>query len=615
MRAFFAALGSGYRLLRGLVLNLLFLVLVALLVVAVVAALAGRPRVPSTAALVLDPQGTIVEELSARTPRDLVDQAVGSPVGAQTRLKDILDALAAARDDRRIQALYVDLGGLWSAGITSQRTIGAALNDFRKSGKKVVAYADNYALVRYYLAAHADEVYLHPQGAVLIEGLGRFRPYYKEMLDKFSIDVHVFRVGEYKSAVEPYLRNDMSSEARQNALALYDDLWQDWLADVAAARRQTPQALQAYADELPERLKASSGDFGRIALDAQLVDKLWTRDEVRDRLIQLVGSDDDGHSFRRIRLAPYVRTLGDRSGRGRGDAVAVVVAAGEILDGVQPAGTIGGDSTAALIRKAREDASVKAVVLRVDSPGGSAFASEIIRRECELTRKAAKPLVISMANVAASGGYWISTASDEIWAQPTTITGSIGIFGVFPTFDRALARYLGVHVDGTGTTRVARAGLRPDRPLPPAFAEAIQSAIDHGYQEFLTRVAEARKLSREEVDRIGRGRVWSGEQAKRIGLVDALGGLDQAVASAAQRAKLAPGYRVLYVERERSWRERLLQRFTGYASSLLGDPTPDGAGLPPLRAALRPVEQELGRMALWNDPHGIYAHCLCGAPE
>ncbi len=308
---------------------------------------------------------------------------------------------------------------------------------------------------------------------------------------------------------------------------------------------------------------------------------------------------------------------GDRTGAGRGDAVAVVVAKGDILDGSQPAGAIGGDSTARLIRKAREDSSVKAVVLRVDSPGGSAFASEIIRRECELTRGAHKPVVVSMGSVAASGGYWISTASDEIWAAPETITGSIGIFGIFPTFDKPLAKYLGVHTDGVGTTRFTDA-LRPDRPLDPAVAQMFQEFINHGYDEFLARVAQARHMTKEQVNKIARGRVWSGEDAKGLGLVDQLGGLDQAVESAARRAKLGKGYRVWYVEKEKTLRERLAGMLTSAAVSLVRE-----AGLSersesaPARALsvtdrLQALRREAERISAWNDPQGAYAHCLCG---
>jgi protease-4 len=297
--------------------------------------------------------------------------------------------------------------------------------------------------------------------------------------------------------------------------------------------------------------------------------------------------------------------------------VAVIVAKGTILDGTQPAGTVGGDSTARLLRRARESDDVKAVVLRVDSPGGSAFASEVIRRECELVRKAGKPLVVSMGSVAASGGYWISTASDEIWAAPDTITGSIGIFGVFPTFQKPLAKYLGIHTDGFGTTRFTDA-VRPDRALDPAAADVIQQSIEKGYHDFLTRVAEARHMTTEQVDKIARGRIWSGENAKGLGLVDQLGGLSSAIESAARRAKLEKGYRVWYIEKEKSFREQFAEMLTASATAVLQTAGVGAAAPPPSRFSLigrlGAIERDLEELALWNDPRGVYAHCLCGEP-
>ena len=505
------------------------------------------------------------------------------------------------------------------AGLTKLRDLRAAIADFRGSGKKVVAYADSYLQTEYYLAAQADEVYLHPQGLLLLEGFGHWRNYYKQGLDRLGVEVHVFRVGEYKSYAEPYLRDDMSPEAREMSLDVYGDLWRDYLADVAAARRLKPEDISSLIDRLPDRLHATGGDIAKLALEAKLVDKLATRDEVRQRLIALVGEDKDKKSFKQVAWSDYLASLGgDRTGSGRGDAVAVIVAKGDILDGSQPPGTIGGDSTARLIRKAREDGSVKAVVLRVDSGGGSAFASEIIRRECELTRGAGKPVVVSMGSVAASGGYWISTASDEIWAEPETITGSIGIFGIFPTVDKPLAKYLGIHTDGVGTTRFTDV-LRPDRPLDPAVAQMFQEFIDHGYDEFLARVAQARRMTKQQVDKIARGRIWSGEDAKGRGLVDQLGGLDQAVASAARRARLAKGYRVWYVEKEKTLRERLVGMLAATAASLareagVAEPRPLSAPAQALSLTgrLRALQREAERLSAWNDPHGAYAHCLCG---
>jgi protease-4 len=353
-----------------------------------------------------------------------------------------------------------------------------------------------------------------------------------------------------------------------------------------------------------------------MALDAKLVDKLAQRDEVRKRMIELVGEDKEKKSFRQVGVETYLQARGgDRTGAtGGGKAVAVVVAKGDILDGTQPAGTIGGDSTARLLRRAREDDSVKAVVLRVDSGGGSAFASEIIRRECELVRQAGKPLVVSMGSVAASGGYWIATASDEIWAAPETVTGSIGIFGVFPTIDKPLAKYLGVHTDGVGTTRFSDT-LRPDRPLDPAVADIAQQYIDNGYRDFLTRVAQARKMTPEQVDKIARGRIWSGEDAKGIGLVDQLGSLDQAIESAAKRAKLEKGYRVWYIEKEKSLRERIASMLVAQALELATAAGWAPQAAPPalsVAGALRSLQADVERLGRWNDPHGVYAHCLCG---
>ena len=602
--------------LRRFLVNVLFF---GLLVGLAIAAWGGRPKVPDGAALVVQPQGRIVEQLSAGDPYEwLVADATGvGSITRETLLKDLLDAIRAAKDDKKIKALHLDLNDMSGAGMTKLRDLRAAIADFRKSGKKVVAYGDDYLQSQYYLAAQADEVYLHPQGAVVLHGVGRWRNFYKEGLDRLGVEVHVFRVGEYKSAVEPYLRNDMSAEAKEMELETYGDLWRSYLADVAAARKIRPEDLSSMIEAMPDRLRAAGGDMARMALDAKLVDKLAQRDEVRHRLIQLVGEDEEKRSFRRVGVQTYLQARGgDRTGAtGKGKAVAVVVAKGDILDGNQPAGTIGGDSTARLLRRAREDDAVKAVVLRVDSGGGSAFASEIIRRECELVRKAGKPLVVSMGSVAASGGYWIATASDEIWAAPETITGSIGIYGLFPTVDKPLAKYLGVHTDGVGTTRFTDA-LRPDRPLDPAVDDLARQYIDNGYQDFLARVAQARKMTPEQVDRIARGRIWSGEDAKGLGLVDQLGGVDQAIESAAKRAKLEKGYRVWYVEREMSLRERLMSMLAAEALDLavtagwVTEASPSASALS-VAGRLRALQADLERLSRWNDPHGVYAHCLC----
>jgi protease-4 len=562
----------------------------------------------------------IVEQLAAGDPvQRLLAETVGAgSVAKETLLKDLLDAIRAAKDDKRIKALYLDADDLSGAGLTKLRDLRAAIADFKKSGKKVVAYSDGLMQRQYYLAAQADEVYLHPDGMVVLHGFGRWRNYYKEGLDRYGVDVHVFRAGEYKSYGEPFLRNDMSPEAEEMEKDTYGDLWRGYLSDVAAARKVRPEDIAAAIDAAPERLRAAGGDMAKLALEAKLVDKLAPRDEVRRRMIELVGESEDKKSFRQVAVSTYLQaTGGDRTGAtGRAKAVAVIVARGDILDGDQPAGTIGGDSTARLLRRARESDSVEAVVLRVDSGGGSAFASEIIRRECELVRKAGKPLVVSMGSVAASGGYWVATDADEIWAAPETITGSIGVFGIFPTFEKPLARYLGVHTDGVGTTRFTDA-VRPDRPLDPGLADMLQQSTNEWYGDFLERVAKARKMSVEQVDRIARGRIWSGEDAKGLGLVDQLGGLDRAIESAARRAKLETGYRVWYVEKEKSFRERVMSMLAAQAlgvAAAAGWVPEASASASALSVAgrLRDLQKDVERLSRWNDPRGVYAHCLCG---
>jgi len=599
------------RLRRVLVNTLFWGALLAL----VVLAWRSRPRVPDGAALVLDLDGPLVEQLSGDGAGRLARELTGRPTGpSEILLRDVLDGLRLAGDDARIKALVLEADDV-SGGFSKLREVREALSAFKTKGKRIVAYSERLGQGPCYLAAMADEVMLHPQGLVFLQGFGGHRPYFKEGLDRLGVLVHVFRVGEYKSAVEPYTRDDMSKEAKEDALDVYGDLWRTWLSDVGAARALDPDSLRRSIDTWPARVEEARGDLGRAAIEAGLVDELAPRDRLRARMIELVGPDDDGHGFRRVGFGTYLAArASDRRPRSRGDAVAVVVARGEILDGSQPPGLVGGDSTAALIRRAREDDEARAVVLRIDSPGGSVFASEVIRRECELVREAGKPLVVSMSSVAASGGYWIATSSDEIWASPATITGSIGIFGLFPDIHEALARHLGVHFDGVGTTPWTDA-FNPARPLDPAVAGVVQSVIDRGYEDFLARVEKARGMTREEVEALARGRVWSGAAAKEKGLVDELGDLPQAIASAARRAKLAEGFRVLYVEKPISLRHRLIRTLLGWTDTVrLGEDHAE-RGAAPDAAVGRTLDRlgsELDRLARWNDPRGAYAHCLCG---
>ena len=528
------ALWRGIDAARKVFVNLLFLfIVVALLALAF---RSDKPDIADTTALVIAPEGRLVEQLTAKSIEQLVEEAQGNAV-PETLLKDVLDAIETAKEDERVEVLVLDLSAFLGGRLTKLQDIGNALEDFRSSGKKVIARADGLDQDGYYLAAHADEIIIHKFGGVILQGFGRYRMYYREGIDKLGLDVHIWRVGTYKSAVEPFLLDEMSDDAKTANREWVGDLWRIYLDDVAAARGMNAEQLDSYAQDFPPVISAANGDTAKAALDFGLVDQTMTRIEIRQHLIELVGEDEEKHTFNQIGMADYLRTMDDRFGRGaKGDKVAVIVARGSILDGSHPAGTIGGDSTGALIRKARNDENVKAIVLRVDSGGGSAFASEIIRRECEAARADGIPVIASMGSVAASGGFWISTASDQIWAHPSTITGSIGIFGMFATYQKPLAEHLGLRVDGISTAPLA--SVRPDRELPAGISELVQQMIEQGYREFLARVSESRGMTTEEVDAVAQGRVWSGTDAYELGLVDNLGDLDDAIAAVAELADL-----------------------------------------------------------------------------
>jgi protease-4 len=586
---------------RKVAVNLLFLAIVIALLAVVFSG--GDPDIADTTALVIAPKGQLVEQLPAMSVELMLDEARGAAT-PETLLKDVVDAIEAGKDDDRVQVLVLDLSSFGGARLTKLQDVGEAIVDFKTSGKKVIATADEYDQDAYYLAAHADEILMHSMGAVILEGYGRYRMYYKEGIDKLGLDVHIFKVGTYKSAVEPYLLNGMSDYAKEANREWLGDLWRIYLEDVAAARGTTSERLGEYAQDFARIAVEAKGDTAKAAVDFGLADRALTRIEMREHLIELVGEDKKTHSFNQVALSDYLKTLDDdRFGRkAKGDRVGVVVARGTILDGTQPAGKIGGDSTAALIRQARNDEDVKAIVLRVDSGGGSAFASEVIRRECEKARADGKPVIASMGSVAASGGFWISTSSDQIWAHPTTITGSIGIFGMIPTYQRPLAEHLGIRVDGIGTAPLV--GVRMDRELPAEVGEVIQQIIENGYREFLKRVADSRGMTTEEVDQVAQGRVWSGVDAYDLGLVDHLGDLDDAIAAAAELAELGDDYAVSFIEKEEKLKDKILREMLAQAMEISGR---NAASASPLDEMVRRIERAAADFAGLNDPNHAYA--------
>lgn len=598
---------------RRVVLNLVFLLLIAALVFAV--AKRGPPSLEENTALVLDLKGSIVEQRAGGLRDIALARARGEDAhGAQ--LRDVLAVLDAAAKDPKIARVVLMLDDLQSAGLPTLREVAAALRRFEASGKPVVAWGSGYDQRQYYLAAHANELLLDPFGIVFLDGFGRYRNYYRDALDRLGVRVSLVRVGTYKSFAEPFIANGPSDAATEADSFLYNALWATYTDGVEKARKAPVQSVMRYIDEMPKRLAAAGGDPAKLALDSKLVDGLKTRDELRQLLIERGARDAKGKTFRQVSFDDYLARLKPRTS---GDAVGVVVTEGTIVDGKAPPGMVGGLSTAKLIRKAREDENIKAVVLRVNSPGGSAFGSELVRRELELTRAAGKPVVVSMGNVAASGGYWITMASDEVIADPATITGSIGVFALLPSADKALDK-IGVHTAGVTTTWLGGAG---DPRLPPnaRLLDLIQTGVNYIYADFTTKAALARKTTPQRIDEVAQGRVWSGAQARERGLVDTLGSYGDALKSAARRAKLGDdkgeGYRVSYVEDEAGPLQRVLD-FLGGATSIIAERfnlrlVP--AGVPPKVA--QEIQHDVGWLANLADgrkPFAVVAHCLCGEP-
>ncbi|MEE4300982.1 MAG: signal peptide peptidase SppA, partial [Pseudomonadales bacterium] len=524
--------------------------------------------------------------------------------------RDLVDGLRAAADDERIAALVLDVDGFPGAAPATLRAIGDALDAFADSGKPVYSGADFLGQGQYLLASHATHLYLNPLGQVSLRGFASQPAYFASALDKLRVNVHVFRVGEYKSAVEPLLRDDMSDLAREAEMALVQGLWSEYRDRIARNRRLPPEALDALLEDMPSRLRAVQGDFARLALETGLVDELLTRDAFRARLVDLVGEEEESGGFRGVDLRRYVAAvrMADLARPGNDTAkVGVVVAEGTITGGRDESQV--GEETAALIREARRDPDIAALVVRVNSPGGSAFFSEVLRKELELAQLQGKPVVASFGGIAASGGYWMAATADRIFAEPDTITGSIGIFGLLPTFEES-AEALGVNSDGVGTHPLSGAGNVLE-PINPAFADLLQQSVERGYERFIDVVARGRGMTAAEVDAVAQGRVWLGRTAQELGLVDELGGIDAAAQAAAEAAGLAD-WDLDYLRPPRSARDQLLARMfaspaASWARGLMSGPTT--RWVEQFSAIATSPLELLGRL---DDPRHVYALCaLC----
>jgi protease-4 len=599
-----------WRFLDGLRRVLHLLLLLALFGLIVGALRESIPRLPEKGALVIHPSGEIVEQL-ATVPLERALTEASEQREPQTLLWDLTDAIRAAARDPRIQALLIETDDLAGVGQVKLEELAAAIAAFRASGKKVIARGSYYLQGQYYLAAQADEVYLDPFGFVLLDGYERYSMYFKDALDKLGIDVHLFRAGRYKSAAEPLIRRDMSPEDREESRAYLQALWNGYRSAVARARGTTPEAIAHYAESFAASVRAAGGDTAAVAKAAGLVTGLRTARQVDARMAELVGADPDNDSFRQVSQQDYLRVLRAerRLRHGRGAQIGVVVASGEILDGIQPPGSVGGESTARLLREARLDRDIRAVVLRVDSPGGSVFASEQIYREVAALKRAGKPVIVSMSDLAASGGYYIGASADEIIASANTITGSIGVFAGVPTFNRGLGK-LGINVDGVGTTPLSGA-LRLDRPMSRDAEQLLQASVDHTYEEFLARVAAGRGKTREQVDAIAQGRVWAGVDAVGRGLVDRVGGYDDAIRAAASRAHLGKDYRVRRIEPELTVMQQLLLQVRAGGAALVRAALGAADPVAGLARRVDPMQRELARWERLATAGRPVAYCAC----
>ena len=565
---------------------------------------------PDSGALYLAPSGVLVDQKSYTDPIGQILSG-GNQQDSETLVRDIIEALDTAGIDSRITHLVLDTNYMAGGSLSKLEEISVALLRFKKSGKPIIAIADNLSQSQYYLAAHADEILLNPLGAVMITGFGAYNSYFKDALDKLKINMHIFRVGNFKSAVEPFLGNSMSPEAKQASTKLMNELWEFYGSEIEQLRGLPAGTVNSYANNLPANLQASLGNSSALAKQQDLIDQVATRTEMSAFLNEMIPGTDG--EFNRIHMKGYlnhVRLGKISSAAAKRHKVALVVAAGDIVDGEQPEGTAGGDTLAGIFDEVRNDSDIKAVVLRIDTPGGSAFASDVIRDAMAATRKQGIPIVVSMGSYAASGGYWIATEADHVMAMPTTITGSIGVFGVIPTVEESLAA-LGIYSDGVATTNIAGI-LQLDRPMTKQAEIIFQSGVDNVYTRFLTLVAEARNSTPVEVHEIAQGQVWTGKKALQLGLVDELGDLNDAIIEAAELANLSE-YMVDYQRKPLTVYEQFLSEMNsniGASLAGLGIGVSNNSWLPEsLREQAKVLLKPFNLMDQLSDPRGVYLYC------
>ena len=582
-----------------LTLNSIFLMMVVFIIISIFSSIFSNNLIdPEGKALVINPSGPIVEQVSG--PSDPFQTLITGQQSSELYVGDLLEVLEAASNDERIKDLVLRLDNISGTGQAVLFDVGLALKNVKESGKRIIAIGDDYSESGFYLASFADEIIMNPEGWILLDGFDRSKMYYKSFLDKLKISVNVIRVGTFKSAVEPYLRDDMSDAAKKANLAYLDVLWASWVDVVSTNRSLTPESIQYLVDNADELVKKSKKGTAEAFLNYGMIDKLLTRTEQREYMVELFGESETKESFNKISGGSYYQVLQDeKKTKASENKIAVVVARGTIMDGDQPPGTIGGDSTSRLIKNAYEDEAVKAIVLRVDSGGGGVFASEVIRQELLKAQEKGIKVIASMGNVAASGGYWISTNADEIWASHNTITGSIGIFGLLPTVDKSLEN-IGINTDGVSTGKLDASG-DPTKGLSPMFKNIIQAEIEHGYDKFITLVSESRGIDKKQVDNIAQGRVWAGETALELGLVDQLGNIKDAINRAAELAEI-DSYETYYPSEPLDWKQQLLSSIFSISGGIIPQSILDNFFVKSSLKTLSEIES-------FNDPKGIYLKC------
>ena len=606
IRRFFSLIGKLVRAIRTLISLIILLIFLA--IIGSLFQEKAQP-LPDKAALRLALGGVLVDEKTRIPPlAELMNP--DDPIDSETLVSDLIEAIDKAATDDRITSLVLELDYLLGGGISKMEEIGVAIEQFKTSGKPVIAVGDNYSQQQYFLASFADEIYLNPMGTVLLTGFGAYPTYMKDALDKLKISVNIFRVGSYKDAIEPFTRNNMSAASREHTAEWLNSLWDVYTSRVETSRNLPADAIDDYANNFASKLAASNGDTAALALETGLVDHIATRPEILNRLQGIAGKDNGGYQY-----IDYKRYLGANRAlpiaaaepkQPQTPTIGVIVAKGTIIDGFGRDGSIGSDDFSALLQQAREE-NPAALVIRIDSPGGSAFAAEVIRNEIEITRNQGIPVVVSMGSVAASGGYWIATAANEIWATPTTITGSIGVFGVIPTFENSL-QSLGIHSDGVGTTQLADF-YQLDRPMSDAAKTIVQLSVENIYQQFLQLVADSRNSTPATIHTVAQGRVWTGEKAKELGLVDKLGNMEDAITAAAKLADLNE-FEVRKIRPPLSFQEQFLEAlsqsetatsFFGLAQNWLPQA---------LKSTAQRIDNSMQMLSTMNDPRGLYLQCF-----